>query len=204
MNDLQIREQFHQKRLRRYHADANTVVVDELGLKHGACRADIAVINNHLTGYEIKSDEDSFRRLPEQIRIYSAVFDYASVIVSTRRVYTLKSLIPRWWGLIVAREGSRGRIIFEVARKCRLNESVDPFSVAQLLWRNEAAIILENIGVNKKVLRSPRKLLYEYLAAYLSLSDLREAVRSCLKSRTMWRRPEPPSQGDDSCQPSTM
>ena len=49
MNDEQIRLQFHLKRLRRQHEDSEMVVVDELGLKHGRCRADIAVINGHLS-----------------------------------------------------------------------------------------------------------------------------------------------------------
>ena len=108
MNDEQIRRQFHRKRLRRHHDDSETVVVDELGLKHGRCRADIAVINGHFIGYEIKSDNDSLRRLPEQIDVYSAVFDRASVIVGEKHACAVKSLIPGWWGLILASQGPRG------------------------------------------------------------------------------------------------
>jgi len=63
MNDAGIRRNLHCKKLRRHHVDPDTLVVDELGLKHGKCRADIAVINGHLMGYEIKSDDDSLRRL---------------------------------------------------------------------------------------------------------------------------------------------
>ena len=94
MNDEQIRQQFHRESLRRHHDDSETVVVDELGLKHGRCRADIAVINGHFTGYEIKSDNDSLRRLPVQIDVYSAVFDRASVIVGEKHACAVKSLIP--------------------------------------------------------------------------------------------------------------
>ena len=72
MNDAQIRSSFHSKKLRRHHATPDTLVVDELGLKHGKCRADIAVINGHLIGYEIKSDDDSLHRLARQVEAYNA------------------------------------------------------------------------------------------------------------------------------------
>lgn len=193
MNDEQIRKQFHLKRLLRYHGDSEAVVVDELGLKHGRCRADIAVINGDFIGYEIKSDNDSLRRLPEQIDIYSAVFDRASVIVGEKHACAVKSLIPKWWGLILATQGPRGGVAFTVKQKAGLNCSVDPFSVAQLLWRDEVAGVLEALGAEKKTLRAPRKVLYHCLASEIDISELRRQVRLCLKARTGWRCPEPPS-----------
>ena len=193
MNDEQIRQQFHRKGLRRQHDDSDTVVVDELGLKHGRCRADIAVINGHLIGYEIKSDDDSLRRLPEQINVYSAVFDRASVIVGVKHAREVTSLIPGWWGLILATRGPRGGMAFTVDRMARLNRTVDPFSVAQLLWRNEVAGVLEALGAEKKTLQAPRKVLYQCLVSEIDIAELRRQVRICLKARTGWRCPELPS-----------
>ena len=54
MNDGRIRAAFHGKILRRQHLCPETLVLDELGLMHGRCRADIAVVNGCLIGYEIK------------------------------------------------------------------------------------------------------------------------------------------------------
>lgn len=201
MNDIQMRHQFHCKRLRRQHDDFDTIVVDELGLKHGQCRADIAVINGHLVGYEIKSDQDSLRRLPTQIDAYSAVFDKASVIVGERHICAVKSLIPEWWGVILATAIPHGKLSFKVERRARLNRSVDPFSVAQLLWRDEAVALLEMLGAEKKILRAPRKVLYQSLSSDLNLVDLRRYVCSQLKARTGWRRHELPSPCVDLFQP---
>ena len=201
MNDEKIRLQFHRTRLRRHHENPETVVVDELGLKHGRCRADIAVINGHFVGYEIKSDKDSLRRLPEQIKVYSAVFDRASVIVGEKHACVVKSLIPGWWGLILTTQGPRGGVKFTVERKASLNRSVDPFSVAQLLWRDEVAGVLEMLGAEKKTLRAPRKVLYHCLASEIDISELRRQVRVCLKARTGWRGPEPPSPSVDLSRP---
>src|SRR6266700_7087227 len=116
MNDTLIRECFHRQRLWRHRASPNTIVVDELGLKHGKCRADIAVINDHLAGYEIKSDEDSLSRLEQQVEVYGAVFDRATAVVATKHARSIRSAIPRWWGIVVCHLEAKGRIVFESMR----------------------------------------------------------------------------------------
>ena len=112
MNDLQIRTAYHRRRLWRHHADPSTLVVDELGLQHGKCRADIAVVNGHLIGHEIKSDIDSLDRLSSQVDGYNAVFDRVSVVVTERHLKGAISLVPEWWGVVAAAQGSRGGIHF--------------------------------------------------------------------------------------------
>lgn len=201
MNDADIRKSFHRIKLRRQHLCANTLVVDELGLKHGKSRADIAVINGHLVGYEIKSDVDSLYRLEEQIKAYSDVFDRVTVIVGAKYATTICSHIPDWWGVIVAYQGPRGGVSFEHARSTRTNGRVDPFSVAQLLWRNEAAEALSDLGVEQKILRQRREVLYERLADLLSTAELRYCVRESLKNRRNWRCQTRPSQCDDLSRP---
>lgn len=87
VNDSEIRRAYHRIRLARHHQDPNTLVVDELGLRHGAPRADIAVVNGHLLGIEIKSDADTLSRLGSQVDCYSAVFDRAVLVTATRRLF---------------------------------------------------------------------------------------------------------------------
>lgn len=82
-----MRRAYHRIRLARHHQDPNTLVVDELGLRHGAPRADIAVANGHLLGIEIKSDADTLSRLGSQVDCYSAVFDRAVLVTATRRLF---------------------------------------------------------------------------------------------------------------------
>jgi len=198
MNDAQIRCYFHSKKLRRYHADPDTLVVDELGLKHGSCRADIAVINGQLIGYEIKSDDDSLRRLAEQVDTYSAVFDRATVVVGGRHLKNVNKRTPRWWGITAAVKGQRGAIHFETVRQAGLNPSADEFAVAQLLWRNEAEEELAKRGVAGRILRQKRSVLYRELVDLLDAPELRNVVRERLKSRTDWKRPVRLSPGDGS------
>ena len=190
MNDLDIRQSFHKKRLRRQHADKATLVIDELGLNHGRCRADIAVVNGHLVGYEIKSDKDSLRRLEEQVKSYNSVFDRAFVVVGERYAKSITQHIPDWWGVILSSKGPRGGIDFSESKKAKRNDSVDPISIARLLWRNEAAEVLQCKNLTAKELRQPRSVLYEYLASSFSTRELQEIVREYLKKRKNWRCPE--------------
>ena len=108
LDDHQIRIAYHLKRLRIHHANPATVVVDELGLQHGRFRADIAVVNGHLAGFEIKSDFDRLSRLPSQAEGYSSVFDQVTLILTDRHAAEAKNLIPDWWGLVCAHRGTRG------------------------------------------------------------------------------------------------
>ena len=201
MNDARIRSSLHRKKLRRHHATPDTLVVDELGLKHGRCRADIAVINGHLIGYEIKSDDDSLHRLAQQVEAYNAVFDRATAVVGRRHLGGVKKLVPRWWGIMVAMEGQRGAIHFETIRRAALNPSADDFAVAQLLWRTEAEEELVKQGFSGRILRQKRSVLYREIVHVLGARELRNVVRKRLKSRTDWRRPARLSPSDDSSQP---
>jgi len=73
-------------------------------------------------------------------------------------------------------------------RDAQQNKYVDPFSVAQLLWSDEASSILKSLGEPPKTQRLRRSLLYERLTDLLSLAELRKEVAACLKKRKTWRR----------------
>ena len=201
MNDAKIRTSFHSKKLRKHHIASDTLVVDELGLKHGRCRADIAVINGYLIGYEIKSDNDSLYRLADQVTTYSAVFDQASVIVGRGHLKEIMNFLPYWWGVIAALEGQRGAVHFETVRRATLNPAGDDFSVAQLLWRNEAEEELLKQGFSGRLLRQNRSILYRELVEILGAKELRKVVRERLKNRTDWRRSELLFPSDGLCRP---
>ena len=204
MNDVDIRQNFHKKILRRQHAQKDTLVIDELGLNHGKCRADIAVINGHLAAYEIKSNNDSLRRLEEQVKSYNAVFDRISIVVGDRYINSIQNYIPEWWGVIVSLRGPRGAVNFDIIREARTNKNIDQISIAQLLWRNEAEEILQQKKLSPRILRQPRAILYEYLVNTLNICELRRLVREYFKKRKNWRCPQSPSQYDGLCQPVAM
>jgi hypothetical protein len=162
------------------------------------------VVNGHLIGYEIKSDNDSLRRLEEQVKSYNSVFDMVSIIVGDRYINSIQNHIPRWWGVIVSVRGPKGAVNFDIIRKARTNKNVDPVSLARLLWRNEAEEILRQKKLPPRILRKPRAILYEHLADKLNICELRRFIREYFKRRKNWRCPEPLSRYDDSYQPVAM
>ncbi len=178
----------------REHARKDTLVIDELGLNHGKCRADIAVVNGYLAGYEIKSNKDSLRRLEGQIKSYNAVFDKAFLIAGNRHINSIQNYVPEWWGVIESVRGRRGAVNFKIIRKGRTNKNIDLLSIAQLLWRNEAEEILQQKKLPSKKLREPRAILYQYLVDTLNICELRKFVREYLKKRKNWRCLGSPSQ----------
>ena len=204
MNDVEIRQNFHRKKLRQQHAQKNTLVIDELGLNHGKCRADIAVVNGHFVGYEIKSNNDSLRRLNEQVKSYNAVFDKISIVVGDRHINSIQNYIPQWWGVIVSIRGPRGAVNFDIIREARTNKNIDPISIARLLWRNEAEEILRQKNLSPRILRRPRETLYEHLVDKLNICELRKIIGEYFKKRKNWRCPELPSRYDGLCQPAAM
>lgn len=162
------------------HFGTPTVVLDELGLCQGDVRVDVAAVNGELAGFEIKSPADSLARWPKQRRIYSKVVDRAWLVAPEKTLDAAKA--PPWWGLIRIVE-TRDRLGLRVVREAHVNPSPDPYSIACLLWRDEAIAALAAFGLDRGVRTKRRKLIWERLADQLPLDDLRRAVRSALKVR---------------------
>ncbi len=200
MDDRQIRISFHHKCLGKYHNDSATLVIDELGLQHGKCRADIAVLNGQLIGYEIKSDTDSLRRLNHQVTVYNSVFDHIVAIIASCHLKEAVGMLPEWWGIISVTEGKRGALFFRTIKRSKQNKSVNDYAIAQLLWRNEAQEILATLGVHGKDLRKKRANLYSHIVSKLDSSELRRIVKEYLMNRTNWRCPSLLFPNDGLCQ----
>lgn len=182
------------RRIRARHLkDPHTFVVEEMGLEYGSGRVDIAVINQRMTGYEIKSDGDSLDRLEGQVHMYCDVFDRVVLVVGYRWAYDALQLIPRWWGVTLVSRTDSGRIVFSEARRSQNNPSPNANAIARLLWRDEALQLLEEIGQAIGWRSKPRAMLCERLAETLPLDTLKARVRWQLRQREDWRSDAAPS-----------
>jgi hypothetical protein len=170
----------------------DTMVVHELGLAHGASRVDIAVINGHIRGLEIKAEADSLERLPRQVEAYGKVVDRATLIASERHVAAAMELVPTWWGIVAANRSANGSVVFRRLREDRFNRCTDPMSLARLMWRDEVCAVLASMGCEPKLLRSPREVLYCELVRRTPKTKLAALVRTTLKLRSNWRDRRPP------------
>ena len=190
MNDYQIRTALKQKLLPSYLKDTESIILDELGLRHGSARVDLVVVNSILHGFELKSNRDTLARLPNQARIYNSVLDRVTLVVGNRHANKALQIVPEWWGVILADKREHGGIYFSKVREPCNNPSPDILAIAMLLWREEALTLLEEFGEAKGLRYKPRKAIYARITEVADLKQLRARVCQQLKNRTNWRSDE--------------
>ena len=89
---------------------------------------------------------------------------------------------PEWWGLIRIVE-TEHQLGLRIVRDAAINPKPDPYSIACLLWRDEAIEALAEVGRDRGIRTKRRKLVWERLVESLTLDELRRAVRDALKVR---------------------
>ena len=204
LRDSDIRSAAKERLLAHAQSCPDTRIVEELGLSHGAARIDIAIINGHIRGIEIKAEADTLLRLPRQVAAYGRVVDLATLVAAARHIDAAAAQLPDWWGIVEARKTDNGTVAFRRLREEKVNRSLDPMTLARLLWRAEVAELLRQLGADEALLRSTRAILYAELIAVLPITRLRRFVRETLKTRENWRDRARPSSYDGSFQPSAM
>lgn len=186
MRDTDIRQVLLSSLQRKHRKSRNTLLIEELALCQGDARVDLAVINGCIHGYEIKSERDTLSRLSGQREIYNKVLDRVTVVGSTCHVSKIEKMVPSWWGLCDAHM-EKGKLKIQEVRPCSINMDVDPNSVVQLLWREEALFILKERNLHKGLASKSRKVLWERIVECLPTHEVRAVVREKIKSRQQWR-----------------
>jgi hypothetical protein len=178
--------------LKQRHAkDKQVRIIEELGIQHGTARVDIAVINGTFHGYEIKSDQDTLQRLPEQMHAFNAVFDRMTLVVGKKHLFEAMNKVPDWWGILIAKLNSDSSVTFNLIREGEHNKKQDSVSIARLLWRKEALSILEEQGEAKGFYSKTRDLIYNKISTVFTPQTIGEKVREALFLRKDWRPDTP-------------
>lgn len=201
MKDPEIRHKLRARLVKAHAAEQDTLIIDELGLCSGLVRADLVVVNGSLAAFEIKSERDTLARLQEQVRIYSRVFDRATIVLGARHIEAAMQQVPTWWGIESAQRRGRTGVRFSVIRPPRSNPSPDPHALAQLLWRNEVLDILVSLQRLRKSCPYPRRVLWKTLVDSLTVEELQSVVRACLRARPLWRSAQRRTSGDGMYRP---
>ncbi|SHX99443.1 Uncharacterised protein [Mycobacteroides abscessus subsp. abscessus] len=175
--------------LRDDHGQGSALIVEELGLRGGMVRVDVAVVDdNALSGFEIKSAADTLRRFPRQIEVYSKVLDYANAVVADTHLEHVQAVLPRWWGCQVVYTDAGGGLRFDEICPAAPNPGLDPYSLATLLWRDEVVDALQARDALTGVVSKPNRVLWGRLVEVLDVDELRALVRDRLRARTRWRQ----------------
>jgi hypothetical protein len=157
-----------------------SIVIPELGLSSHRARVDLAHVSHRLSGFEIKGSRDDLHRLAHQIPAFSATFERMTAVVASRHIAEADRMIPWWWGLMVVEPGG-----LSDARPAAENPRLDRRALAALLWRDEAAAVMErHVG---HPVRGTRRALIDQIADQLPPEAIGAAVRDAIRLRTGWR-----------------
>ncbi|MDR6218880.1 sce7726 family protein [Deinococcus soli (ex Cha et al. 2016)] len=192
MSDVPIRAALD-ARLRR-RAAPDSLIIHEFGVYAGMHRVDVATLGEQLCGFEIKSDGDTLKRLPEQVRAYGMLFDRMTLVVGERHHDAALKLIPPWWGVIRAQARPRSVTLVQ-ERRGRLNRGVLPGALVSLLWRGQALALLESRGLARGLRGAGRTALWDALTEHLSVTELQVEARAAIRAQRAWLATNRPEQG---------
>lgn len=115
-------------------------IFEELKIRKSV--ADVVVVDdNTIVGIEIKSDGDTYARLPSQIKDYNHFFDYNYIAVGSSHKNHVNEHVPKHWGILCIYEESNGVTIKQL--RCPLpNPRTHLKYQIRLLWRLELNNIL--------------------------------------------------------------
>ena len=115
----------------------------------GRSRADfITVTDSIITGYEIKSDLDSYARLKSQVRDYNKFCDICYAVVGKSHQKGIIKHIPDFWGvLVISKEG--GQIDIFLSRTADINPKEITDNKLSILWKKEIQNIAAKNGLPK-------------------------------------------------------
>ncbi|HJV87905.1 MAG TPA: sce7726 family protein [Noviherbaspirillum sp.] len=158
-------------------------IQEEFRIERGGARIDVAVIGKSMIGYEIKSDLDTFARFSNQIHAYNRVFDQIYLVCGPSHANAALSIVPVWWGVLVAERSAKGKISLEVMRDAQSNLRQDPFSLASLLWKEEALAVIRQSDHIQLPKAASSHILWESIASALTLDAVKTLVSTALLQR---------------------
>lgn len=160
-------------------------VIEELAVCDGDARVDVAVANDRLCGYEIKSGADTLKRLALQQKCYDKTFDAISIVVGEKFKDDIEEYIPDYWGVYVVCKDDSGCKI-KMRRAAKENKNVEAESLLELLWKEELIKFLKDAGV-KGISGKNRRLLRQMAIDNFTLKEIKNYTREVLKGRQDWR-----------------
>ena len=188
LGDAEIRSVLRSRLSQKHAHTSRTVFIEELGLCRGQVRVDLSVVNGLLHGYEIKSDRDSLRRLSGQVELYGKVFDRATLVVGERHWAEAIDNVPKWWGILLARRSAKG-LQLKTVRSPSSNPKKDPRALVELLWLDDAIVLLEERDAARGFRGKARWIVWDRVCEICSLEEIAKAVRTKLKARAKSRVP---------------
>lgn len=165
--------------------DGTALMFEEWNIESGQSRIDMAVVTTtSLLGYEIKSDFDGIHRLFNQIHAYNRTFDHIYIVTGPESAKMLDGYLPSWWGILHGERFEDGTVRLTELRQPKAHTNRDPFSLLQLLKREELNSLAENQQLPKKVIKGGKFNLLDSLAHSTPLEVIAGFVTQQIRTRS--------------------
>ena len=193
IKESSIKKYLKKNIINKFVCDPSSMVIDELGIMWGKNRVDIAVINDELHAYEIKSEKDTLKRLYKQAASYNDIFDKITIVVHEKhekKLVEYQSVMENW-GVLVFENGNNNndiKIIKNILPKKNINAKL--FCILHLLWKQEVIDIIKNKDSGVRGLQNKTRVeLYIIVSSLFHeyKDDLKQLVIDKIKSREQWR-----------------
>ena len=115
----------------------------------------VVVLEDKLIGIEIKSDSDTYTRLPTQIKDYNHFFDYNYLAIGITHTKHAHKHIPKYWGILCVEIKDNQPYITEL-RPAQPTPRLQVSYQIKLLWRLELNNILDKNKLPKYRQKSKR------------------------------------------------
>lgn len=158
------------------------LVVEELWMPSGRCRADVAVVNQELTGFEIKAGRDRLDRLPQQIVEYDSLFRYSNIVTVPAHLRAVEKMVPETWGVWVAL-GEGRTLRLRCLRPASVNLCRDTVRMARLLTREECIAKLKVLAACQGASKLSKEVLVQKVGRALTQRELDSYLCECLQAR---------------------
>lgn len=142
LNDQSIRQalvaKFEQSGLAAFE------IMQELHVCGSLAIADVVTLRDETHCYEIKGETDKVTRILEQGEHYNKAFRRITLVTTQNHLEKALSLSNPWWGIMLAKLDSQGRVTITRVRKERVNPEFDPAIALYALWKDELLQLLES------------------------------------------------------------
>lgn len=139
----------------------------------GKSRADVmAVLPDELLGFELKSNGDTYARLPSQTKYYDKYFDRNYLVVGETHRKNAHKHVPSHWGIIMIPDVGND---IRVLREAEKNPKAKMRWQLSLLWRSELMNIRLENGLYKYADKS-KLFVIKYMIEKLDEQTLKRAL----------------------------
>lgn len=167
-----------------YQDSEDTRIINELGIDFGASRIDVAVVNGILHGYEIKSESDTLKRLPQQMEYYNRLFERMTIVTDPKYLEATEQMVPKWWGIQIVNRKPLS-LTLKTIRKGRHKPSQDKELLLKLLWKEDLERFVDYVGYPKKFKSLRKNTLLKMFNNEVDLKTARGFVYDTLKQRNL-------------------